>query len=144
MRRSHFSTSHTHPKIISLCNLKIYSSLYLLYMLHRRRTKLPQRQYLCASLSPVSFSCSYLSSLFILSCTSDSATLSSWSRLFLSLLQLEALLSKAAKSAPLRTKPHPSLPPLMKNPRPVSYSFVGRDPRAFFFSISRISQPTNP
>ena len=53
------------------CNLKIYSSLYLLCIIHKRRTKLPQRQYLCASLSLlVSFSCFYLSSLFILSCLS--------------------------------------------------------------------------
>ena len=70
MWRSQFSTSRTHPKIISLCNMKIYSSLYLLYILHRRRTKLPQRQYLCASLSLVSFYCSYISSLFIRSCLS--------------------------------------------------------------------------
>lgn len=60
---------------------------------------------------------------------------------------LNSLLSKAAQGGPPRTKPTPLLPPFMKDPCPASYSFVGRDPRAFFFSqevILRINQPTNP
>lgn len=42
-----------------------------------------------------------------------------------------SLLSKAAQGGP----PSPEQGPTpLKDPRPASYSFFGRDPRAFFFS----------
>lgn len=53
---------------------------------------------------------------------------------------------KLRKAAPPEQSPTPLFPPLMKDPRLASYSFVGLDPRSFFFQevISRINQPTNP
>ena len=116
MRRSHFSTSHTHPKKIDVqWSLPIFVTCI--------------------------FSYSYLSSLFILSCTSDSATLSSWSRLFLSLLQLEALLSKAAKGAPRQNKAPLFFTPFNERPSPCFLFICGSGSEGLFFSISRISQP---
>jgi hypothetical protein len=46
---------------------------------------------------------------------------------------------KLRKAAPPRTKPHP---PLMKDPRLASYSFVGLDPKAFFSRGDFENQPT--
>ena len=59
---------------------------------------------------------------------------------------LNSLLSKAAQGGPPEQSPTPLFPPLMKDPRLAFYSFVGRDPRAFFSqeANSRINQPTNP
>ena len=53
---------------------------------------------------------------------------------------------KLRKATPPEQSPTPLFPPLMKDPRLASYSFVGRNPRAFFSqeAISRINQPTNP
>ena len=50
---------------------------------------------------------------------------------------------KLRKAAPPQNKAHPSFPPLMKDPRLASYSFVGRDPRAFFFIKRWFRESTN-